>query len=247
MAVALGTETTSKGVGSGGPYTSVGSVSHNNAGANVLLALIYGSVDGSFSVTSPQYNSVALTEIGVSSNTQDPGGCVWAGYLISPDSGANNFTATLVSSTGLIDSYVVVLIPVTGANTSDLIGVLQTESHINSGTSTSHTNTTESNNSMHLLAISMRDGVNPGDITGGDGATEKIDDQSGASAISDCTVWLGFEIIATAGSDTLSASWATSERRSAISFEIKEEVAGGTGLMLAGNSLAISGGNLLTG
>lgn len=228
MALARGTITVDKQP-NGGPYTSI-TKAHDNGGATLLLATIHVPLTGSLTVTSPQYNSVALTAIGNSDNTDAGGGSVWAGYIINPTSGSNNFTATITSS----NSSYTTLTPITGADLINVVGSDQTtETSTGASSSVSQTNTMDTDDSWHFLAWALRDGFNPIPITPGTGMVEDIDDSTGSNTFNDVSVWLGHKVITATGSDTVAATAGSSERESGMSFEILAAAAAAGGELLS--------------
>jgi len=220
MAITYGTITTDYDTSN----PTVDGFNHDNGGADALIVVYIPLVDGGNGVTGVTYNSVSLTEIGVSDSNTNPSPEIWAGYLLSPASGTNSVVVT--ETTGP-RAFVTYAIPVSGLDEADFPGAIATDSGTDVGTEVSSALTTETDGSDHFLVAGFRDGTNAPPLSPGTGMTELAEQASGTSTSSDLVVGLYYKTVATAGSSTATADASSSETNKGLSFEIKVGAGGG--------------------
>lgn len=233
MAIAYGTITAEQdSAGSIGSF----SFSHNNSGANVLLVLVTVSGPAAdVAITSPDFGGDALVEEAYVNRALANSPHAWLFSLASPGSGSLTVSGTFDTN---VNSLRILAVPVTDADTANIIGAIETGIDVAAAISDSITTDT-ANSDANLWAV-WRDQQNAPPVTPGASMTELDEgDTGGTSATQDNVASLNKRSVTTATAYTVAATASSSERNVWIAFEVHIAAAVGGRIM---SSLAGSGG-----
>lgn len=196
------------------------SFNHDNEGDDVLTFVLTVNNPSSTDMvmSSVQFDSVAMTQIGHHHHEQSNSPEVWIFVLSNPNSGLNVLSGTFSANP---NSWVAGAQPVSGADATDPIGAVGEPADTTPVTSApSESVTIDTPNSDLLLFSALRDGTNAPPVSPGTDMTELDESSSGSSTAGDNVAWLGKRATGAVAAYTAAATYSSSERASWVAFEL---------------------------
>lgn len=193
----------------------------------VAIIIVYSNFSVPETVSSVSYDGDAMTEeanfvaTGLADNRR-----IYVYSLISPTAGTSEtFSYTVDGSDS--NRHIVAVVPLTGANTSDLVGAEEAVQGEFDDDITDNITTTE--DGSIIIGVVASDGGDIASYTPGTGVTEKIDSRTGTHFNNDFTYFIGEMDAATAGTFTFSAEQdSAADDWSSVIFEVFAAAGGGS-------------------